>query len=117
MKVAPGTMHDLLEKDGFNNHASVVVERLAYLEVGWVAFVGMKAMIRENFRMFFKHGNQRMKGRAVHISCVAIPVDYLTEMVEQKAQLATYDTAPIGIALPDNLLLGSSFADRVDQIN
>lgn len=125
LEVIPSTVYHLLEmanggqhgKDRFDDHAFIMVEWLAHLQIGRITIFGMEAMIREDHRAIFAALDPRMKGTVMHICGVTIPVDHLADMLEQETQLAGNDPAPVGIALLANLLFRTAFTHRVDQIN
>ena len=118
-------MHDFLEmanggqhgQNGFDNHAFIVAEWLTHLQIGRIALFGMEAMIGKDHRAIFDALDQRVKDGVMNIRCITTPIDHLTEMVEQEAELAAHNPASVGIPLLANLLLRTAFAHRMDQFN
>lgn len=77
----------------------------------------MEAMIGENHGAIFEALDQWMKGSVMHIGRIILPADHLTQMVEQETQFAANNPASAGIDIFANLLLRSSFANRVDRFD
>ena len=83
LKVDPNPVHDFREmanggqhgQNGFDKHAFIMVEGLAHLQIGWVAFFGVEAMIGEDHGTIFEALDQRVKGTIMHIGHVTRPLD------------------------------------------
>src|SRR5512141_1478087 len=120
-EIVPETMHDLLEmtdsrqhrKNGFNDHAFIVLIPLANLQISGIAPFREETMIRPNHRLVFKTGNQRMKVSIMNVGRGATPSGDQAQMVQQEAQFATDDPAPVGKAFFADLLRRTTFSNRV----
>jgi hypothetical protein len=125
LEVVPNTVHHLFEmadggqhgEHGFDDHAFIVGIGRTRLQIGGIACFGMKAQIGEDHGAILIASDQRLKGGVMDVGGVTLPIDHLTEMVEQETQLAPHNPAPIGQPFPANLLLRATFANRMDQLN
>lgn len=125
LKVGPTTVQNFLEmanggqhgQNGFDNHAFIVVKWRTHLQIGWIAVFSMKTMIRENDHAIFVALDQGVKGAVMDIGRITIPINHLAEMVEQETQFATHNPTAVGVAFSADLLLRTTLANGMDELN
>lgn len=125
LKVTPNSMHDFLEmtnqsqhrKHGLNDHPHRPGLALTDLQVRGVTFSRMKATIRKHDHFLLEPPEQRLKVGVRNISGRTLPSDNQPVLVQEQAELAAYNPAPVRQPFTSILLRAASFYDRVNQLN
>jgi hypothetical protein len=125
LEVIPDAVHHFLEmidkrqhrKDRLNNHSYLPCLALADLQVRGVAFFGMKDCIRQHNHFFFKASDQRLKMCVGNISGRALPSHYQPVLVQEQAEFAAHDPAPVRQPFAPTLLRARTLSDRVNQLD
>src|SRR4051812_32203091 len=124
LKVGPDTMSHMLEvtnsvqhrKHSLNHHTSVPLTSLAHQQICGVALLAGEQRVGQHDHLLLVLGNHRVEGGVMNIGSSTVPIYNQTPLVQQHAQLASYDPFVIGKAFAPYLVRCSLIPPRVKQL-
>src|SRR5664279_2504197 len=111
------TDHRHQRESSLNQHPLVPSASSTEFEVIGKACHILEANVCQDDSFVFIGSHQGQKDLISDIGSVPCPVDDLSRVIEQPTQLHAHDPVPIAFPLRADLLLATSFADRVKQFN
>ena len=108
--------HGQHRQDGFDQHSVVPFTALANLQVGRIAFGGMKACVGEEHGALVEHIDERTKPSVMGIRGRPDPAGDFPEMVDHHAPFGASDPTMVGYPGSPKLLWTAPTADRMDQL-
>lgn len=125
LKHGPGAVQHFLEmthaghhrQHGLHQPPRIPVPALAELEMGRVAFLGMKGGTTQDDHPSVKLLNPRREGRIRGISSGTVPRHYSPQVVEHQAELAPDNPAMLGFAFAADLLGTPPFPQGMEQLD